>query len=593
MRGLFKRKSSDIWQGRFRIPEELWRQRARLLALGVRDLGKSQEFAKSTGHLDRDEAAIAYRRMLTIWDDRLASWAALLRDGPQALSPKQQMAVAADHAKAFLLAHEDDPFAAPPPRDLPESLPGTGTGTAWSEMVLSMQPSQRSAFAKDLLALLRTKGGERRSSLAFRLLEKYPGMKAVLAPDLAATLEAIHGADTDAALASKGLDVDSETRRLVNLEMARLMGAAERGLEAMRGGVYGDVRELKAAPAFVATPKTRDSSEKVDTNFTFKGIVDAEKARRALGKDAKPFPEATVRKYSKHGQEFADWRRSQGLSKSASTDARTVTRDEAERWRTAMQTKGDLSNRTINGKVAGISTIIKWGRRLLRDDFHPNGNPLEGLEKLDFVMLDSDARTYRIDEAVMVLKAASKETEPRRRWLPWICAYTGMRIEEAGQLTAEDFFQVDGRWFFRVSTSGRRSLKTASSQRRIPVHPSLEREGFMKFVQGVGKGPLFESQRIQPLMSEWVRDKVGIKRVELSPNHGWRHFFEDLCARAGMPDSAREYITGRASGKSRDLYGRSELMLPGLAAAMDRVPDILDLRRGTREEAIPQEDGRA
>ncbi|WP_242222087.1 hypothetical protein [Shinella zoogloeoides] len=586
MRGLFKRKSSDIWQGRFRIPEELWRQRGRLLALGVRDLGRSQEFAKSTGHADRDEAAVSYRRMLTLWDERLASWTTLLRDGPQALSPKQQMALAADHAKAFLSAHEDDPFSTPSPRNLPESIPGNDA--AWSEMTRSMQSSQRAAFAKDLQVLLRTKDGERRSSLAFRLLEKYPGMRAVLAPALAATLEAIHGADTDAALASKGLDVDSETRRLVNLEMARLMGAAERGLEAMRGGIYDDVRELKAAPAFVATPKTRGSSEKVDTKFTFTGIVDAEKARRALGKDAKPFPEATVRKYSKHGEEFADWRRSQGLSKPASTDARTVTRDEAERWRTAMQTKGDLSNRTINGKVAGISTIIRWGRRLLRDDFHPNGNPLEGLEKLDFVMLDSDARTYRIDEAVTVLKAASKETEHRRRWLPWICAYTGMRIEEAGQLTAEDFFQVDGRWFFRVSTSGRRSLKTASSQRRIPVHPSLELEGFMKFVQRVGKGPLFESQRIQPLMSEWVRDKVGIKRTELSPNHGWRHFFEDLCALAGMPDSAREYITGRASGKSRDLYGKSELMLPGLAAAMDKVPDILHLKKiGGDRDGIP------
>ena len=58
MQGLFKRKQSDIWQGRFRIPEQLWRERARLPELGVIEIGKNQEFAKSTGCGDRDDAVI-------------------------------------------------------------------------------------------------------------------------------------------------------------------------------------------------------------------------------------------------------------------------------------------------------------------------------------------------------------------------------------------------------------------------------------------------------------------------------------------------------------------------------------------------------
>ena len=74
MRGLFKRKGSDIWQGRFRIPDALWRQRGRLAALGVKDIGKAQEFGRSTGKPGRDEAAAAYRAMLDAWEGKLAVW---------------------------------------------------------------------------------------------------------------------------------------------------------------------------------------------------------------------------------------------------------------------------------------------------------------------------------------------------------------------------------------------------------------------------------------------------------------------------------------------------------------------------------------
>ncbi|MCL6706686.1 hypothetical protein M8R20_06725 [Pseudomonas sp. R2.Fl] len=576
MRGLHKRKGSDIWQGRFRIPSNLWNQRKRLLELGVKNVPKAQEHSRSTGKLDRDEATVAYRAALNAWDAKMAAWLALLENGPQGLTFPQQLAVAADYARAFLLAHEDDPFSVPSPAPLPE--PPEDDGRAWAAMVSKMAPAERKAFMEGLRAALRERDEERRSHLAFNLLCRYPALKPLVRSDLAAALEATHGADRDAALAAKGLHVDAGTRRALLVDVADFMGVAQRGVEAMQGGYYTKVKELEAAPVFVATVKAPAASGKVETKFTFAGIVEAETVRRALGRDAKPFPERTPKKYSKHGEEFAAWRRSQGLSKSASTDARTVTREEVERWRTSMQSDAELSNRTINGKVAGISTIIMWGMENLKlQAFHTGGNPLGGLKKLDFATLDSDARTYRLEEAVAVLKAACKETEARRRWLPWVCAYTGMRIEEAGQLGAEDFFNVEGRWFLRVSTSGRRSLKTASSQRRIPLHPSLEAEGLMDFVRSVGKGRLFKSNRIQPLMSEWIRETVGLTRPELAPNHGWRHFFEDLCGRSVMPDSARDYMTGRASGKSRDLYGKSELMLPGLAEAMDKVPDILGL----------------
>ena len=130
MRGLFKRTGSDVWQGKFRVPEAIWRHRPRLIALDVKDIGKAQEFGRTTGKLNRDEAAEVYRVMLVKWDEKLSAWQALLDTGPQSLSYKQRLALAADHAKAFLVTHEDEPFDAPPGPSIPES-PTSGLA-AWT-----------------------------------------------------------------------------------------------------------------------------------------------------------------------------------------------------------------------------------------------------------------------------------------------------------------------------------------------------------------------------------------------------------------------------------------------------------------------------
>ncbi|MBP2236227.1 integrase [Sinorhizobium kostiense] len=123
-------------------------------------------------------------------------------------------------------------------------------------------------------------------------------------------------------------------------------------------------------------------------------------------------------------------------------------------------------------------------------------------------------------------------------------------------------------------------MKKARSERRIPVHKALADEGLLDFIRGAKAGRLFTGETkdevsVQPRISTWVRGLIPFdKRPELSPNHGWRHLFEDLCRRDGVPEDARHYMTGRTDGGSQELYGRSEVMLPGLAAAMDRIKAI-------------------
>lgn len=305
---------------------------------------------------------------------------------------------------------------------------------------------------------------------------------------------------------------------------------------------------------------------------TFDQIIDDEVKRRARGRDAKPLPDRTVKKYRDAAKEFGKHRKS--------NNAATVTAVEGKNWIEAMQDAGENSNRTVKAKFQNVRTVMNWGRQNDPANFFPAGNPLNGIKTPDYKTTPSYLRAYTMDEAVLVLKAARKETKAVFRWIPWLCAYSGMRVSEAASLRKDDFFQVGERWFWKVTSAGNRTLKTESSERRIPVHKALTDEGFIDFVKASADGKLFrgdtkEDVLIQPRVGTWVREIIPLKqRPELSPNHGWRHLFEDLCRRDRVPEDARNYITGRTDGGSQELYGRSEVMLPGLAAAMDGIKQI-------------------
>lgn len=305
---------------------------------------------------------------------------------------------------------------------------------------------------------------------------------------------------------------------------------------------------------------------------SFDEVIDAEVKRRSLGRYAKPLPDRTVRKYQVACSEFAKFRNSD--------DTSTVTAIEGKRWIEAMQSEERLSNRTIGQKLQNVATVLTWGRQNDPENFHPKGNPLTGVKRPDYTTPPSDLSAFTMEEAAMVLRSARNESKAYLRWVPWLCAYSGMRVSEAGALRKEDFFTRDERWFWRVTTIGRRRLKTTGGERRIPVHRALEKEGLIKFVNNAPAGALFRGANGRPILvqqrvDDWVRKLIPqSSRPELMPSHGWRHLFEDLCRRDGMPEEARQYITGRSDGKSRSMYGKSDVMLPGLVGAMDRIEAI-------------------
>jgi integrase len=160
--------------------------------------------------------------------------------------------------------------------------------------------------------------------------------------------------------------------------------------------------------------------------------------------------------------------------------------------------------------------------------------------------------------------------ERARRWVPWICAYTGARADETTQLRGEDIQKRGNDYFAKLSPSAGK-IKTRTA-RTVPLHEHLIEQGFASFVEEIGSGPLFykpaptrASGRPQPIQSpaertrgklgQWVRS-LGITDPELSPNHAWRHTFKAQADRTGMSEKYSDAITGHAPPTAGRAYGK-------------------------------------
>ncbi|MXN52007.1 hypothetical protein GR158_12820 [Shinella sp. AETb1-6] len=151
--------------------------------------------------------------------------------------------------------------------------------------------------------------------------------------------------------------------------------------------------------------------------------------------------ETTTKKFRIAAEEFRDFRKSD--------DATLVTAREADAWKQAMLEKAKLSNNTVKQRLQNLRTILQWARQHSLGELYPAGNPLDIVKAPAYQTVASDARTFTMEEAATVLLAARKESAPELRWLPWLSAYSGARINELAQLTRRDFFRLDDSWFFR------------------------------------------------------------------------------------------------------------------------------------------------
>ncbi|MET3762697.1 site-specific integrase [Sphingomonas sp. UYEF23] len=169
-----------------------------------------------------------------------------------------------------------------------------------------------------------------------------------------------------------------------------------------------------------------------------------------------------------------------------------------------------------------------------------------------------------------------------RRWIPWLCAYSGARVNEISQLRKEDVQSVDGVWVLRITPEA--GTVKSKAARLVPLHSHIIEQGFLSVVHRRAEGPLFfdrsrtrvqsESNRhfkkVGERLAAWVRADVGITDPSLQPNHGWRHLFKALSYEAGIEERMADAIQGHAPTTTGRSYGGPSVVAK--AEAIEKLP---------------------
>ncbi|HUD90817.1 hypothetical protein [Sphingobium sp.] len=251
-------------------------------------------------------------------------------------------------------------------------------------------------------------------------------------------------------------------------------------------------------------------------------------------------------------------------------DANLITADDIIGWKEALARDG-IAGRTIREVyLAAIKVVLGWSVENRKIAVNPATDVTVRVPKT--VRLRE--RGFSVIEARTILKASlergfsriSEEHARARRWIPWICAYSGARVGEIGQLRGCDFSKVDGVWALRITPEAG-STKSGTA-RWVPIHDHLLEQGILEMVTRVGIGPLFfdpsrarggsdgnpHAKKVGERLAKWVRE-LGVNDPHVQPNHSWRHLFKTIARRAGIDPAARDAIQGHAPRTVGEEYG--------------------------------------
>nr|WP_298096418.1 DUF6538 domain-containing protein [uncultured Shinella sp.] len=269
-----------------------------------------------------------------------------------------------------------------------------------------------------------------------------------------------------------------EWRTLARAMCVSELEALARVAERDEGDFSGKPEDPLLANAVETDPVAEEVSASEFNSLTFEAVIQEKERLTGMGLGGNKKSSATLEKYRNTVHDFEHHRRSKKIA--------TVTLEEGEAWRNAMLEAGKLSRKTIRDKLAAIRAILTWGQEQCRGKLFPDipkGTPFDYIELPVAEVTDSATRTYTLEQAKKVLEAARQQKDrPNFRWIPWLLAYSGMRVGEALQLEKADLFELQGNWFVHIRVGEGRTTKTRKG-RKVPIHQALVSEGFIEFVK--------------------------------------------------------------------------------------------------------------
>ncbi len=244
-----------------------------------------------------------------------------------------------------------------------------------------------------------------------------------------------------------------------------------------------------------------------------------------------------------------------------------------------------ISAKTVkDNDLAGVRRILGWGVA----NHRLTTNVAKGVTVKVGKATKVRSKGFTDEEAVALLRAARDHKPGRerpklaaaKRWVFWLCAYTGARLGEMVQLRREDVRQRGPWWVVRITPEAG-TVKT-NEAREVVLHSHLVEIGFPEFVAKAKAGHLFFTphpakgfvgpwRTVKNRLSDMARKIVPDPNV--APTHGWRHRFTTIARSVSMDTELRKMIQGHAPDDVAAGYGEHLIESVGKAIAkLPRVP---------------------
>jgi integrase len=255
-----------------------------------------------------------------------------------------------------------------------------------------------------------------------------------------------------------------------------------------------------------------------------------------------------------------------------------VTAQDIRAYRDHLIRNGRRLRTARHSDFAALRALFHFG---VENELVP-ANPTLGVKfKSERLASAETMSAFSMEEARAILKAADGQTIPSRRWIPWLTALTGSRVAAIANLRKQDVVQIDGIWCLKISRQAG-PIKTAASERIVPIHPDILKRGFLAFVERTGRQRLFVRDRTDEHLgsasnpaageqaspynparstirrvTEWIHS-LGLdigRAAKKDPNHAWRHWFKEQAFAAGIPEKITDAIVGHAQATTSRRYG--------------------------------------
>lgn len=379
-------------------------------------------------------------------------------------------------------------------------------------------------------------------------------------------------------LKHEGLTVDWETRIKLCLAGATAVAQAYRELEKRANDDYRPDPDAARFPEW--QPLGQTAAVAPSAGLGSPSLPWGEVYNRYAGRKTNPPGPATVKRQRGVITAF--------FAFLGHDDMKRVTGDDVERW--VEHRLEHVSDRTVrDADLAHPKTLFIFAKKKKLISHLPfDGITVDVGKKTKL-----RAREFSLEEVERILAAslvpASKrmtvEGAAARRWVPWLCAYSGARVNEITQARALDVAPHKSRngqtiWCINI-TPDAGSVKTHEA-RLVALHPHLIEQGFLRYVKSRKGKHLFydpargrdgssanpQYKKAGERLARWVRSKdVGVTDIGVDPNHGWRHLFRSSMLAAKIDGQIIDRIDGHASATVGQTYGTAwpEVMLEAIS----------------------------